>query len=225
MNTAQQFFDNGEWWQKDGAFKLLHDINPLRLQITTAAAGGYLSGKRLLDVGCGGGIFTEAAAAAGAQVCGVDISAGAIAVAKAHAEHAGINARYECGSVDFAEAEQYDIVTCFEMLEHADNPPSIIADIATMLRPKGVAVLSTINRTLPAWLLMIVGLENTLKILPHGAHEYDKFITPEELSQQCQDCGLKTRRIIGLNYSFFGKIYLLSENKYPVNYFLTVERE
>ncbi|MBE8158858.1 MAG: 3-demethylubiquinone-9 3-O-methyltransferase, partial [Betaproteobacteria bacterium] len=143
--TAQAFFDGGEWWRRDGAFRLLHDINPLRLKFTAQAAGG-LAGKRLLDLGCGGGIFAEAAAAAGARVLGCDISAGAVAAAKAHAEKSGAKVEYRTGGAMLSEAGQYDVLTCFEVLEHAECPAAVVADAAAQLKPGGVAVFSTINR-------------------------------------------------------------------------------
>lgn len=224
MDAARQFFDNGDWWAREGAFRLLHDINPLRLKYTAQAAGGSLAGKRLLDLGCGGGIFAEAAANAGARVLGCDISAGAITAAKAHAQKTGASVQYREGAPDMAEAGQYDILTCFEMLEHADSPAAVVADAATLLKPGGVAVFSTINRTVRAFGLMIVGLEHVLKILPPGAHEYAKFIAPEELARMCEDCGLAVERVAGMEYSFFGRVYLLREDAAPCNYFLTARR-
>lgn len=183
-----------------------------------------MAGKRLFDLGCGGGIFAEAAAGAGAKVSACDISAGAVAAAKAHALKSGATADYRIGGADLAEAGQYDVVTCFEMLEHADDPASSIADAAALLRPGGVAVFSTINRTLRAFALMIAGLECALKILPPGTHNYDKFITPRELAGMCENCGLKVRRIAGMEYSFFGKVYLLREDNAACNYFLIAAR-
>ena len=224
MTTAQQFFDDGEWWNRDGAFRLLHDINPLRLKYAAQAAGGSLSGKQLLDLGCGGGIFAEAAAAAGAHVLGCDISAGAIAAAKAHAAKSGAAAQYRVGGADMSETGKYDVLTCFEMLEHADSPAAVVADAAALLKPGGVAVFSTINRTLRAFGLMIIGLEHGLKILPPGTHEYAKFITPDELAGMCKDCGLAVERIAGMEYSFFGRAYFLREDAAPCNYFLTARR-
>lgn len=224
MDKAQAFFDTGDWWRRDGAFRLLHDINPLRLRLVSEAAGGTLAGRRLLDMGCGGGIFAEAAALAGARVTGCDISAGAIAAATAHAEAGGVEVNYRCGGAEFAEAGQYEVLTCFEMLEHAEEPAHIVADASAMLRPGGVAVFSTVNRTAKSWLMMIGGLEYALRLLPAGTHEYSRFITPPELARMVQDCGLTVRRVVGMQYSFFGHTYLLREDEAAVNYFLTAAR-
>ena len=223
MNT-QQFFEQGEWWRRDGAFRLLHDINPLRLQLTATAAGGDLRAQKLLDLGCGGGIFCEAAARAGALVCGCDIAEGAIATAKAHAKQSDLAVDYRCGGVDLQESGRYDVLTCFEMLEHVDDSAIVVADAAAMLAPGGVAVFSTINRTWRAWALMIAGLEHTLDILPVGTHDYQKFIRPGELAKMCKDCDLSVRRVVGMRYSFFGRTYLLSEEEAAVNYFLVAAR-
>lgn len=220
---AQSFFDSGDWWRRDGAFRLLHDINPLRLRVMREGAGS-LAGRRLLDLGCGGGIFAEAAARAGAKVTGCDISAGAIDAAKAHAAESGIAVQYRVGGVDLSESGQYDAVSCFEMLEHAEDPARVVADAAAMLKPGGVAAFSTINRTFRAFALMIGGLEYALKILPHGAHEYKKFVSPRELAGMCADCGLSVRRVCGMRYSFFGKFYFLREDEAAVNYFLVAMR-
>ena len=223
--TAEQFFNEGDWWQRDGAFRLLHDINPLRLQVVESAAGGALGGKRLLDLGCGGGIFCEAAARAGARTTGCDISSGAINAAKAHAEQNGVRVDYHCGEPDMNDAGKYDVLTCFEMLEHVQDPASVVADAAAMLKPGGVAVFSTINRTPEAWAKIIIGLEQVLKILPPGTHQYEQFIPPRMLAGFCHDCGLSVRRIVGMDYSFFGRSYFLRENRMAVNYFLIAERK
>ena len=224
MEQAQDFFDQGDWWRRDGAFRLLHDINPLRLRLTAEAAGGTLAGRQLLDLGCGGGIFAEAAALAGARVTGIDISAGAIAAAAAHAQNSGVVVDYRCGGVELSESGRYDVLVCFEMLEHVEEPAQIVADAAAMLRPGGVAVFSTVNRTAKAWLLMIGGLEYALRMLPAGTHEYSRFVRPDELACMAQDCGLEVRRIVGMEYSFFGRTYLLREDNAAVNYFLTAVR-
>lgn len=222
---SQTFFNEGDWWRRDGAFRLLHDINPARLSVMQSATGG-LAGKKLLDFGCGGGIFSEAAARAGAKVIACDISSGAIAAAKKHAAEngAGMNIEYREGGIDLSEAGQYDALSCFEMLEHADDPAQVVADAAAMLKPGGAAVFSTINKTLRAFALMIGGLEYALKILPPGTHSYKKFIAPRELAKMCADCGLSVRRVDGLHYSFFGHSYFLREGDSAANYFLTAER-
>lgn len=220
---SETFFNEGDWWRRDGAFRLLHDVNPIRLRVAADAAGG-LAGKRILDFGCGGGIFSEAAARAGAKVVGCDISPGAIRAAKEHAAQNKIGVEYRNGGVDLSEAGKYDVLTCFEMLEHAEDPAQVVADAAAMLKPGGVAIFSTINRTLRAFALMIGGLEYALKILPAGTHEYRKFVAPRELAGMCADCGLSVRRVVGMQYSFFGRAYFLRENDTAVNYFLVAAR-
>lgn len=218
-------FDRDDWWQRDGAFRLLHDINPLRLRLAVEAAGGTLGGKRLLDIGCGGGIFAEAGAQAGARVVGCDLAEGAIAAAKKHAAQSGVDVEYRCQSSDtLQDSGVYDVVTCFEMLEHTDNPGVVVAAAAAALTPGGVAVFSTINRTPKAWGLVIVGMENIVQVLPHGTHDYEHFVKPEELAGFCHDCGLSVRQVIGMRYSFFGRAYFLDETALSVNYFMVAER-
>ena len=182
-----------------------------------------MSGKRLLDLGCGGGIFSEAAAAAGARVLGCDVSAGAVAAAKARAKQTGSAVKYRVGA-DLSETGQYDVLTCFEVLEHAEDAAAMVADAAAFLKPGGAAVFSTINRTARAFGLIIAGLEYALKTFPPGTHEYSKFITPDELARMCEDCGLSVGRIAGMEYSFFGRTYLLREDRAPCNYFLAARR-
>lgn len=220
--TEAALFGGGDWWNREGAFRLLHDINPHRLRWLTDAAG-ELSGRRLLDFGCGGGIFAEAAAAAGAVVTGVDESPGALTAATDHAAAAGLEIRY-LRPAELNAAERYDIVTCFEVLEHTDNPAALVADIAALLKPGGIAVFSTINRTFRAWRRMIVGVEIMLKLLPPGAHDYRRFIKPAELATMCRRSGLSVTAVTGLVYSLFGHVYLLDERDTGVNYFLAARR-
>ena len=204
---------------------MLHAINPLRLKLTRTATGG-LAGKRLFDLGCGGGIFSEAAAAAGARVVAVDIAAGAIAAAFRAAAKSGSGVDYRVHS-GFADGDvgAYDVVTCFEMLEHADNPAAVVADVSALLAPGGTAVFSTINRGMRSRALMIAGLEKILNILPSGVHDYEKFIPPADLAGWCQDAGLSVRRVVGMRYSFFGRVYLLDDADLSVNYFLIARRD
>ena len=218
------FFDDAGGWDKDGAAFLLHAINPLRLKLTRTATGG-LAGKRLFDLGCGGGIFSEAAAA-GARVVAVDIAAGAIAAAFRAAAKSGSGVDYRVHS-GFADGDvgAYDVVTCFEMLEHADNPAAVVADVSALLAPGGTAVFSTINRGMRSRALMIAGLEKILNILPSGVHDYEKFIPPADLAGWCQDAGLSVRRVVGMRYSFFGRVYLLDDADLSVNYFLIARRD
>ena len=224
MDDSRRLFEEGDWWERGGAFRLLHDINPLRLRLARETLGGTLAGRRILDIGCGGGVFAEAAAKEGAKVAGCDIAEGAIRAAKAHAEKTGATVDYRVGSPDMAEAGQYDAAFCLEMLEHADNPSEIVAAATAMIRPGGTAIFSTVNRTWKARALMIGGLEVALRLLPPGSHQYSQFIMPSELTAMCEDAGLSVKRICGMQYSFFGKRYFLRDDSADVNYFLIAER-
>ena len=224
LNTVA--FERDDWWDKNGAFRLLHDVNPLRLQWLQGQLKSDLRGKRLLDVGCGGGIFAEAAATAGATVCGLDAASHAITVARRHAEQTGATIDYYHGeSVAELPAGEFDIITCFEMLEHVDEPQAVISEITQRLAPGGIAAFSTINRTLRAWSLMIVALEQVLKIIPHRTHDYAHFIQPAELARWCRYNNLAVRDVCGMEDSFFGHFYRLTAERMPVNYFLCAQRE
>ena len=226
--VEQRLFSAGadSWWDPAGPFRLLHAVNPLRLRFAEAAAGG-LAGRRLLDLGCGGGIFAEAAARAGARVSGLDICENAVAAARAHAAESGLDIDYAAG--DSAAAAKsgtgaYDIVACFETLEHAENPASVVADVSALLAPGGWAIFSTVNRTLKARALMIGLLEHALRILPHGAHDWRMFVRPSELAGMCRDAGLRVRDIAGLRYSPLALGFVLDREDDSVNYFLAASR-
>ena len=228
------------WWNAEsGPFRLLHAVNPLRLRFAEEAAGGAggvggvegvggLSGKRLMDLGCGGGIFSEAAAKNGALVSGVDVSANAIAAAQAHADESGLEIEYaasDSASAARNNAGRFDIVSCFEMLEHVENPASVVADAAALLAPGGCAVFSTVSRTLKARVLMIGLLEQAMKILPDGAHDWRMFIRPAELAGMCRDSGLQVRDIAGLRYSLRARGFVLDRADVSANYFLAAVRK
>lgn len=227
--AEERLFSAGaeSWWDESGAFRLLHAINPLRLHFAEESAGG-LSGCRLLDLGCGGGIFSEAAARAGARVAGVDISEKAIAAARAHAADSGLDIEYFAGDSAAATARfgagRFDAVSCFEMLEHAENPAAVVADVSALLSPGGCAVFSTVSRTLKARVLMIGLLERTLKILPEGAHDWRMFIRPSELAGMCRDAGLRVQDIAGLRYSLRAGGFVLDRGDASANYFLAATR-
>ena len=192
-----------EWWNPAGDFKTLHQINPLRLDYIIQQTGP-LQNKSILDVGCGGGILAESMAKKAAFVTAIDLANDSIAAAKAHARIQSLEIDYRLASAeDLAEieVEKYDIVTCMEMLEHVPQPGSIIRACATLCKPGGHLVLSTINRTTKAFLLAIVGAEYLLKLLPAGTHEYEKFIRPSELSTWARGVGLNVMHITGIYYN------------------------
>lgn len=220
---SDEIFNRDDWWDADGAFRMLHDINPLRLR-WAQSVGGAVAGRRLLDVGCGGGIFAESAVRAGAKVTGVDAAESAIACARAHAAAEGLTVDYRHGNSAPADIGEFDMVTCFEMLEHSARPADIVADIAAALAPGGAAFFSTINRTPAAYALVIVGLERIARALPAGTHTYPQFIRPDELARYCRDAGLQVTDITGMRYSFFGKSYFLDQTNTAVNYFLSARR-
>lgn len=212
----------GGWWEEGGRHRLLHVINPVRLAYVEERVGG-LEGKRVLDAGCGGGLLAEAMARRGAEVTGIDPSAGAIGAARAHAKEDGLQVSYvESSCADHAadSAGAYDVVTCMEMIEHVDDPAAAVADLASMVGKGGSLVLSTVNRTPVAGLLMIGVLEGALGVIDRGTHEYRMFRTPAEVGGWCRDAGLRVADVAGANWSFFGKTFLLSRMAMPVNYFL-----
>lgn len=211
----------GGWWEAGGRHRLLHVINPVRLAYVEERAGG-LEGKRVLDAGCGGGLLAEAMARRGAEVTGIDSSPGAIAAARGHAGEEGLQVEYveSTCAAHAAGGGEYDVVTCMEMLEHVDDPAAAVADLASMVGKGGSLVLSTVNRTPVAGLLMIGVLECGLGVIDRGTHEYRMFRTPSEVGGWCRDAGLRVADVAGANWSFFGKTFLLSRTAMPVNYFL-----
>ena len=180
------------WWDPNSEFRPLHEINPLRLEWINALAP--VAGKRVVDIGCGGGILAEAIAKKGATVTGIDLSEKALKVADLHSLESGVSVRYELTSAeDLAarEAGQYDIVTCMEMLEHVPDPSAIVKACATLVKPGGQVFFSTLNRNPKSYLFAIIGAEYVLRLLPRGTHDYAKFITPAELSQYSRNAGLQ----------------------------------
>jgi len=212
------------WWDPHSEFKPLHDINPLRLDWIDARAN--LAGKEVLDVGCGGGILSEAMAARGARVTGIDMGAAPLTVARLHLKESGREVEYlQVPAETLAERRPagFDVVTCMEMLEHVPDPAATVAACARLVRPGGHVFFSTINRNPKAWLFAIVGAEYVLKLLPKGTHEYLKFIRPSELDGFARAAGLQTRELTGMHYNPLTQHYRLGPGV-DVNYLLHATR-
>ncbi len=210
-----------QWWNTDGPFKPLHDINPVR----AALLSDYTNfvDTSFLDIGCGGGLFTEEIAKRGGTVTGIDMSAVAINVAQQHAQQQGLDVTYQQCAVESLPRKKFDVISCLEVLEHVPDPADIIAHIAALLEPNGVMMLSTINRTARAFALAIVGAEYIMKLLPKGTHTYDKLLRPSEIVAMCQRQGLSVEAIEGLQYNPLTRHAKLSRNC-AVNYFLIAKK-
>jgi 2-polyprenyl-6-hydroxyphenyl methylase/3-demethylubiquinone-9 3-methyltransferase len=230
MTTAQQNIDDAEvakfdalatrWWDPDGEFRTLHEINPLRLDWIRRYV--ELDGATVADVGCGGGILAEAMAGCGATVTGVDMAEGPLAVARLHQVESGAEVDYRRATAEDLAAERpgsYDVVTCLELLEHVPSPVKVIAAVFELLRPGGHAFFSTINRNPKSFLFAIVGAEYLLRLLPAGTHEYRKFIRPSELDGWARRAGLDLVASIGLHYNPLTKAYTLGTDL-SVNYLM-----
>ena len=230
-----------EWWSNTGAFATLHEINPLRLNWieenvkrsyqshdSSKSAETGLAGKKVLDVGCGGGILSESMARRGADVTGVDLGTENLKAAALHADQSGLEdtLRYQHIPVETlvqTHAGQFDVVSCMEMLEHVPDPSSIVQACFDLLAPGGVCVLSTINRNPKSYLFAIVGAEYVLQLLDRGTHDYAKFITPAELDKMAGNAGFVRKDIIGLHYNPLTKRYWLAQNV-DVNYMIAVQK-
>ncbi len=206
------------WWDPESEFRPLHQINPLRMN--HIAGRENPAGKKVVDVGCGGGILTETLRRYGAEVTGIDMAEAALAVARLHLAESGLEIDYRKCTAEQLAAEQpahYDLVTCLEMLEHVPDPASVVAACGKLLKPGGLAVFSTINRNPKSWLFAIVGAEYILRLLPRGTHEYAKLIRPSELAAWCRSAGLDLDSQIGMGYNPLTKKYFL-EKSLAVNY-------
>ncbi|WP_352336805.1 bifunctional 2-polyprenyl-6-hydroxyphenol methylase/3-demethylubiquinol 3-O-methyltransferase UbiG [Psychrobacter sp. 16-MNA-CIBAN-0192] len=230
-----------EWWDNTGAFATLHHINPLRLNWiednikrgyqgidTDKTADSGLMGKKVLDVGCGGGILSESMARRGADVTGIDLGTENLKAATLHAKQSGLDEtlRYQYIPVEqlaATHAGQFDVVTCMEMLEHVPDPAAIVDACFKLLAPGGVCILSTINRSPKSYLFAIIGAEYVLRLLDRGTHDYAKFITPAELDKMAITAGFNRQDIIGLHYNPLTKRYWLAQNV-DVNYMLAVHK-
>jgi 2-polyprenyl-6-hydroxyphenyl methylase/3-demethylubiquinone-9 3-methyltransferase len=212
------------WWDPTSEFKPLHAINPLRLGWIESITS--LAGKKVLDVGCGGGILAESLSKAGGIVTGIDLSNKALKVAELHQLESNTSVQYRSISAeDLAkqEPENYDVVTCMEMLEHVPDPSSVVQACATLCKPGGSIFFSTLNRNPKSYLFAIIGAEYILKLLPKGTHEYDKFIKPSELSGFTRQAGLELLEIKGMTYNPLTQIYRLGSDT-DVNYMIATRK-
>jgi 2-polyprenyl-6-hydroxyphenyl methylase / 3-demethylubiquinone-9 3-methyltransferase len=227
MNIDQAELDKfsrlaSKWWDPNSEFKPLHEINPLRLDYIEKICNG-LAGKKILDIGCGGGILSESMAARGAHVTGIDLADKPLKVAKLHLLESGQQVDYQLISAeDLAQQKphQFDVVTCMEMLEHVPDPASTIKACATLVKPGGQVFFSTINRNPKAYLFAVIGAEYILNMLPKGTHDYAKFIKPSELASMAREAGLNVEQLIGMTYNPLSKIYKLEADT-SVNYIVS----
>ena len=213
------------WWDPTSEFKPLHQINPLRLRWIDDTAA--VKGKSVLDVGCGGGILAEAMAALGAQVKGIDLSDKALKVALLHLFESRLEVNYEEISAEALaqrEPEQYDVLTCMEMLEHVPDPASTVSACAQLVKPGGHIFFSTLNRNPKSYLFAVIGAEYILRLLPRGTHDYAKFLKPSELARYCRAAGLTLKSVIGMSYNPLTKVYALN-NDTSVNYLVHCVRD
>ncbi|MCC2624655.1 MAG: bifunctional 3-demethylubiquinol 3-O-methyltransferase/2-polyprenyl-6-hydroxyphenol methylase [Burkholderiales bacterium] len=229
MNVHQHEVDKfnalaHNWWNVEGEFKTLHHINPTRVQFIQSHID--LSGKNVIDVGCGGGILSESLAVAGANVTGIDLAPGLIEIAKLHLHESNLTVNYECINVADKAAQCagiFDIVTCMELLEHVPDPMDIIQNCAKLLKPGGVAFFSTLNRTLKGYALGVLAAEYILKLVPKGTHNYAQFIKPSELRCMLSQCGLNMVDIKGLDYNPFNHTAKISKDT-TINYMVATHR-
>ena len=212
------------WWDPDGDFRPLHELNPIRLEFIQRHAD--LTGCRALDVGCGGGILSESLARAGATVTGIDMADDALAVARLHADDNGLDIAYECSTAEeFApdHAGRFDVVACMELLEHVPDPGSLVRACAAAARPGGYVFFSTINRSPKAYALAVVSAEYVMRLLPRGTHDYERFIRPSELAGLIRAAGLSVEAIAGLRYDPVRGVHGLTDRP-DVNYVVAARR-
>ena len=212
------------WWDKESEFKALHDINPLRLNYIDGHVG--LNGKKVLDVGCGGGILSESMTKRGAQVTGIDLGKTSLTVARIHAREQNLDIEYQAISAEDLAAQrpqQFDAVTCMEMLEHVPDPAAIVEACSRLVKPQGRVFFATINRNPKSFLFAIIGAEYVLNLLPKGTHEYEKMIRPSELDDWLRHARMRTVEIMGMSYNPLKKSYALSTDV-SVNYITYAQR-
>lgn len=227
MNVDKQEIDKfaklaNFWWDPKGPLKTLHAINPARLHYIQSHVN--LKGKKVLDVGCGGGILSEALAEAGAQVTAIDLAEPSIEVAAKHAREKSLEIDYQCTALEDLTQNQFEVITCLELLEHVPDPKAIIEQCAKRLCPGGTLILSTINRTLKAYLKAIVAAEYVLQLLPKQTHDYDKFIKPSEISAWLRESEFEVIDISGLDYNPLTQTSEITDDV-AVNYLLTAQLE
>ena len=213
------------WWDRESEFKPLHDINPLRVDFIDQLAS--LNGKKILDVGCGGGILSEAMAHRGAEVTGIDMGEAPLKVAKLHGLESGVSVSYRQITVEELASEQpgsYDVVTCMEMMEHVPDPSSIVDACSRLVKPGGHVFFSTLNRNPKSYMMAIVGAEHLLKLVPKGTHDFKKFIRPSELANWIRQSGLQSKKITGLTYNPLSKSYKLNDKDVDVNYMIATRK-
>ena len=230
INVSQEEVDKfnelaHKWWDEESEFKPLHQINPLRLNFIHEKIN--LKNKKVLDVGCGGGILSESMAKLGAEVTGIDMGEKVINIAKLHALQSKLDIDYQCASIEAIASKHkagFDVITCMEMLEHVPDPSIIVSLCAKLLKPGGTLFMSTINRNIKAYLFAVIGAEYILKLLPRGTHDYEKFIKPSELIAWCRKENLTIKTLIGMTYNPITQIYKLSDDV-AVNYLIEVTKD
>jgi 2-polyprenyl-6-hydroxyphenyl methylase/3-demethylubiquinone-9 3-methyltransferase len=210
------------WWDRDGEFKSLHDINPLRVDLIEKQVDSLLD-KNIIDIGCGGGILSEALAQRGAKVTGLDMAKASLDVANLHKLESGVVVKYVLSTAEdwaLQHPQQYDVVACLEMLEHVPNPASVVEACARLVKPGGTIVFSTINRNIKSYVMAIVAAEYLLNMVPKGTHEHSKFIRPSELVSMIEKTQLQLEMMTGLHFNPLKQTYYLSNSNVDVNYFV-----
>ncbi|GLR64909.1 bifunctional 2-polyprenyl-6-hydroxyphenol methylase/3-demethylubiquinol 3-O-methyltransferase UbiG [Marinospirillum insulare] len=213
------------WWDPESEFKPLHDINPLRANWIDKHA--QVAGKRVADIGCGGGLLSEALAQRGAEVTGIDMGEAPLSVARLHQLESGLQIDYRQMTAEQLAKEapnSFDLVTCMEMLEHVPDPAAVIQACATLVKPGGQVFFSTLNRNPKSYLFAIIGAEYVMRMLPRGTHEYSKFIKPSEMGQWVRDAGLQVSELMGMTYNPLTKTYKLTSKDVQVNYLMRTSK-